>query len=780
MAKRKIAILGGGIGSLTTAYYLSRTEALRDRYDLTVYQLGWRLGGKGASGRSLVPDEHLRIEEHGLHLWFGFYDNSFRALQEIYERKPSLPDDRLVTWRDAFAGQSLTPLGEDYDGKLGYWPFQWATNAGVPGDGDVALSPEAAITELASIVRRVVRMMFSNASATSSGWRDLFDNLGDFAVAGGYGALLAALEVFEDLTETPLPSLAVHHGPIAKVVAALRKWLQGKAHDRLHDDEFRRYYCVLELGLTTLLGLLDPKYGIVTDPDFDLDRIDHLDFRAWLLENGADPWVVNESSYLRALYDLPFAYEDGDIDKPGFAAGAAVRVLLRLILTYKENFYFTMQAGMGEAVVAPFYEVLREQGVKFEFFQKVTNLELSQTEQWVERVHLEQQVELKTGAYDPVFRVDGITCWPSEPFWDQIVDGEAIGDRLRAERSSLESHWCTDKVSTRVLELGVDFDQVVLGISLGAFKDLGNGEPNLGDALRAHSPKFRTMSEKTGIVPTQSFQIWTKEDLAGLGWRQPEMGAPAMNGAPEPYSVWADSSHVINKEPWGPGGPRGVFYFCGPWKNDLTRRPSTDSGVPQAAYDDVLQQATHCVSHYTGYLWPDARDPSNPAGLDWDALFDPRAQSGADRMRYQWIRPNVDPTETCALTLAGTTQHRLEPGESGYLNLFLTGAWTRTSINTTCVEAATMSGMKCARAITEEAARHRRRVLLSEEAVGEGAETHLFAHRPPSLGARLLSRPQRASGRRGCVGPQTASGYGQRWRGPRADRPPRRPRRTLH
>ena len=69
-------------------------------------------------------------------------------------------------------------------------------------------------------------MMFSNASATSSSWSDLFDKLGDFAVAGGYGALLSALEVFEDLTETPLSSLAVHHGPIAKMVAALRRWLQ--------------------------------------------------------------------------------------------------------------------------------------------------------------------------------------------------------------------------------------------------------------------------------------------------------------------------------------------------------------------------------------------------------------------------------------------------------------------------------------------------------------------------------------------------------------------------
>ena len=47
----EVAILGGGAGSLTAAFELTATPELRERYDVTVYQLGWRLGGKGASGR---------------------------------------------------------------------------------------------------------------------------------------------------------------------------------------------------------------------------------------------------------------------------------------------------------------------------------------------------------------------------------------------------------------------------------------------------------------------------------------------------------------------------------------------------------------------------------------------------------------------------------------------------------------------------------------------------------------------------------------------------------
>ena len=42
------------------------------------------LGGKGASGRNAEYGE--RIEEHGLHIWFGFYDNAFKTIQAAYER----------------------------------------------------------------------------------------------------------------------------------------------------------------------------------------------------------------------------------------------------------------------------------------------------------------------------------------------------------------------------------------------------------------------------------------------------------------------------------------------------------------------------------------------------------------------------------------------------------------------------------------------------------------------------------------------------------------------
>ena len=69
---QKIAVLGGGIGALATAAELTNDPDWQKNYDITIYQMGWRLGGKGASGRN--RDISDRIQEHGIHLWMGFYE----------------------------------------------------------------------------------------------------------------------------------------------------------------------------------------------------------------------------------------------------------------------------------------------------------------------------------------------------------------------------------------------------------------------------------------------------------------------------------------------------------------------------------------------------------------------------------------------------------------------------------------------------------------------------------------------------------------------------------
>src|SRR3990172_9578104 len=98
--KTKVAVLGGGVGSMVTAFELTGSAALREKYDVTVYQMGRRLGGNGASGRNM--DRQARIEEHGLHIWFGFYENAFNCIRRCYEELGRAPGTPLASWKDAF------------------------------------------------------------------------------------------------------------------------------------------------------------------------------------------------------------------------------------------------------------------------------------------------------------------------------------------------------------------------------------------------------------------------------------------------------------------------------------------------------------------------------------------------------------------------------------------------------------------------------------------------------------------------------------------------------
>src|SRR5438445_4713900 len=101
------------MAGLSAAWRLSE-PGWRDRFEsITVYQRGWRLGGKGASSRGA----HGRIEEHGLHLWLGYYENAFRVLRECYEELDRTTTDRgarVRTWREAMIPTPQVGL-EDLD-----------------------------------------------------------------------------------------------------------------------------------------------------------------------------------------------------------------------------------------------------------------------------------------------------------------------------------------------------------------------------------------------------------------------------------------------------------------------------------------------------------------------------------------------------------------------------------------------------------------------------------------------------------------------------------------
>ena len=104
---QKIAILGGGAAAVAAAFWLSAPEQ-NGRYQVTLYTQGWRLGGKCASGRNAELDN--RIEEHGLHMLMGCYQNAFATLRACYGLWKPAPTNPFQNWQDAFLPQRLVTL----------------------------------------------------------------------------------------------------------------------------------------------------------------------------------------------------------------------------------------------------------------------------------------------------------------------------------------------------------------------------------------------------------------------------------------------------------------------------------------------------------------------------------------------------------------------------------------------------------------------------------------------------------------------------------------------
>ena len=133
----RVAILGGGMAGLAAAWRLSEPGSRGELESITVYQRGWRLGGKGASSRG----SNGRIEEHGLHLWLGYYENSFRLLRECYAggstaRRQTPSSDPNLAGRVSLRGT----LGSKTAAANGWhhWLGQFTSNDLFPGEPEGA------------------------------------------------------------------------------------------------------------------------------------------------------------------------------------------------------------------------------------------------------------------------------------------------------------------------------------------------------------------------------------------------------------------------------------------------------------------------------------------------------------------------------------------------------------------------------------------------------------------------------------------------------------------
>jgi uncharacterized protein with NAD-binding domain and iron-sulfur cluster len=645
-AKKKVAILGGGVAAVTVALELTEDPNWRDQFEsITIYQLGWRLGGKGATGR--VGDTN-RILEHGLHVWLGYYENAFQLIQTVYKDAKRLPGAPLQKWEQAFTGQNYVGVDELYNGQWVPWMLELPVNNGIPGDGNVP-SLRDSMQELSDwIGRNAERSLLPDPAAAMLGKR-----LVQLAPLVGDPAHTAEIK----LTLSQLLTKVTRH----RTAAALT------------DLQKYRLLLLTEMAIAIMFGLLIDdiyKYG-------DLEKLEHIDFAHWLgrYSPGSDFADLKRNPLLRGMYDFAFAFENGEVDKPNFAAAPALRTIFRMVLTYKGSIFYKMNAGMGDTIFAPAYQALRNRGVDVRFFHKVKRLELSPDKKSVARIHVGRQATPK-GTYEPLVPVhvgnppnpQPLPCWPGEPRYDQLVEGDA----LRQSGANLESFWTTWRdVEELTLEAGKDFDTVVFGISLGSV-------PYLCQELVDASPKWRDMAAKVTTVSTQALQLWLKPDIADLGWTE---ASPIMDAWIEPLDTWGDMTDVMTCESWGHDQPGSLAYFCGPMVGGIPDQG--DAGFPAKALADVQATANQMLSRDIGTLWPALGAGGLPAG-DVVARYD---------------RANIDPSERYVQSLADTAKYRLAADKSGFANLVITGDWIDNGYNAGCVEASVWSGIQAANTI---------------------------------------------------------------------------------
>lgn len=669
-AAAKIAIVGGGMAGLAAAWRLSAPDG--PATEITVYEQSDQLGGKGASGRG----PHGRIEEHGLHVWLGYYDNAFRLIREVYDdldRRRTDPDCPILTWRDAFAPAGRVGVEERHGRGWQHWVATFSRTEGEPGD---ATGPGGTGSPL-EFVRRGVRLLgdFSTSLLEMRAPSAPSPDASPAVVLSGspqpptreteargvdaagllqqarFAAIVAAVEGLRLLGQ------AIPTGTLDALAEQLdRMRVDLDVVLTRGDPSLRRLGELADLVVTCCLGIVVDR--LLGDPA-GFAAIDDLDFRAWLRRHGARPSTL-ESALVRGMYDLVFAYADGDRSRPEFCAGLGLFLAGKFFFDYRGSLFWRMQAGMGDVVFAPLYQALRRRGVRFALGHRLDRIHLDPQRRAVRALTVSRVAGAPAPDPDPLppplIRVGGLPCFPAS----------------RPEPPD-------NPRETVELVVGDDFDQVVLAASLGSLAD-----PCA--ELVADSPAWRDLLANVATVGTLSLQLWLRPSEAALGWDFPDS---TVSGYRPPFDTYASMTHLLAREQWPARDQPGTLgYFCGSLPTD----PGTDPALTAHA------AAVRFLDEHAGHFWPAAVGTD---GFCWELLVDGEGSTdaGPDRLAGQYLRANTEGSQRYVQSLPGTQRFRLRADRSGYANLVLAGDWTDCGLNAGCIEAAVLSGLQAANVV---------------------------------------------------------------------------------
>lgn len=703
--KLKVAVFGGGPSACATALYLARQT---DRYDVSLYTTGYRLGGKCQSWRN--PAKAWRVEEHGLHAFLGFYHNAFAAVQDAYHEGFATPEIGEALYQHAFYPEKYNGLMVHHGGEWSYCPLpSLSAAAPLPSSTASSTGGHALLMACEALARRVLDHFKAMADA-HAGLADGMDAHASVLQRLRSAVVGLVARVAEDVYEADIGGIdGLFAGEVEKVRDGLAARVRAAA-------SLSTYLWFLWTGADTMLTIF---VGLLKNPVSNLSELDAWDFRAWLRANGLNEAPGESWEVIDQVYETLFSHQNADPNKDAcklldtdvrpanLAAGVATRWFLLESLGYRGAPAYRFEYSCAQTMMTPYYLALKRLGAAVNFFHTVTGLELdgSGEHRRLVRVHLQRQAEVKGGAgnYQPLVIPDlannppELHDWPLDPDWSQLVDGDWYRDHDINFYDTWRAHENT-KAQPVQLEHGQDFDLCVLGVPLGALPliDSPLTQPSRPDA----DPAWKRMIDGIALTQTLSFQLWLKPN-AGALIAGAQRGLLTCFAQPEPS--YGDFTPLIAHEEWQAPGPHLLSYFTGAsvaGKPPLP--PDCGPDYPQRIQAQWVAKVTQWLGENYLKFYDGSATPRTFAGFLDDLVVEGEPLQGPARLAWQHLIADVEPSNLYVLSQPGSIGLRLGQAESGVKGLLLCGDWTRTDLNCGCVEAATTSGMLAARAISNE------------------------------------------------------------------------------
>jgi hypothetical protein len=513
------------------------------------------------------------------------------------------------------------------------------------------------------------------------------------------------------------------------------------------DPDIRTKTEIIDMVLTIAVGLFRDR--VVLD-DNGLDSINQFDFRKWLQQHGATKESL-DSRFLTAVYDLAFAYADGEKTRPNLAAGVALRVLLRAFFTYRGSMFWRLRSGMGEAVFAPLYKVLKSRNrkvtgerppppVRFHFLHELAGIHFDELNGKRYIRSLEFKIPGPSATIDRLSKdaLDKCGCWPDSPVRFEAAEG----------------------TRSRRLRRGTHFDRVIIAIGRDDFR-----QACLPDD---RDPKLKAVWTRTcdnvKTIATKSAQAWLDPNLESLGWY---LGSGIVTALGLSFDTWVDMTPSLATESLLAGRPSdagSMAYFCAPVRESdlkLTELLEEADDTLKAFQDHVLRQQSasrqprarvaagaklfslNAINSVTPLTrWRALKVEIQPALAVYARTLLSRSSAGRaaarksaqdsmvssaanqevqeslnellkGKIRKVWPKQNpsskramvkgqanFEGSDRFTLSEPGLILHRISPLDRSVENLSVAGDWTACGLDLGCVEAAVMSGLLASHAIS--------------------------------------------------------------------------------